>query len=146
MDVDGESRSHDTGLGDSRIAFRGHRARRRTSTDPPAIRVDGPAVRVISPRSVSPRQQILAGIRTYLHDHFPDVEFTEDVQVTTGNVIFHGSPRTHQIEVTETFLDGDNENTDCSLNHIRVWNLARAIREAGGRLVTVATTGLRIAP
>jgi len=101
---------------------------------------------VISPRSVSPRQQILAGIRTYLHDHFPDVEFTEDVQVTTGNVIFHGSPRTHQIEVTETFLDGDNENTDCSLNHIRVWNLARAIREAGGRLVTVATTGLRIAP
>jgi hypothetical protein len=110
--------------------------------------VDGPAFRVISSRSVSksPRQEILAGIRAYLHDHFPDVEFTEDVEVTTGNVIFHGRPRAHQIEVTETFLDGDNENADRSLNHIRVWNLARVLREAGGRLVTVATTGLRIAP
>jgi hypothetical protein len=48
--------------------------------------------------------------------------------------------------VTETFLDGDNEHADRSLNHIRVWNLARALREASGRLVTVATTGLRIAP
>ena len=94
---------------------------------------------------MSPRQEILAGIRTYLHDHFPDVEFTEDVEVTTGNVIFHGRPRNHQVEVTETFLDGDNENADRSLNHIRVWNLARALREAGSRLVTVATTGLRIA-
>ena len=103
---------------------------------------------MISLRSVSmsPRQEILAGIRIYLHDHFPDVEFTEDVEVTTGNVIFHGRPRAHQIEVTETFLDGENENSDRSLNHSRVWNLPRALREAGGRLVTVATTGLRIAP
>ena len=95
---------------------------------------------------MGPRQEILAGIRTYLHDHFPDVDFTDDVQVTTGNVIFHTRPRAHQVEVTETFLDGDTENADGSLNHIRVWNLARALREAGGRLVTVATTGLRIAP
>jgi hypothetical protein len=95
---------------------------------------------------MSPRQEILAGIRTYLHDHFPDIEFTEDVQVTTGNVIFNGRPRAHQIELTETFLDGDNDNADRSLNHIRVWNLARAIREAKGRLVTVTTTGVRIAP
>ena len=95
---------------------------------------------------MSPRQEILAGIRNYLHDHFPDVEFTDDVQVTTGNVIFHSHPRGHQVEVTETFLDGENETADRSLDHVRVWNLARALREAGGRLVTVATTGLRIAP
>ena len=52
---------------------------------------------MISSRSVSksPRQEILAGIRAYLHDHFPDVEFTEDVEATTGNVIFHGHPRAH---------------------------------------------------
>ena len=96
--------------------------------------------------SLSPRQQILAGLRTYLHDHFPDIEFTEDVQVTTGNVIFHGRPPANQVEVTEAVLVGDNENAVSPLNHIRVWNLARALREAHGRVVTVATTGLQIVP
>ena len=86
---------------------------------------------------MSPRQEILAGLHIYLHDHFPDIEFTDDVQATTGHVIFHSHPRGHQVDVTETFLDSDNENADRSLNHIRVWNLARALREAGGRLVTV---------
>jgi hypothetical protein len=87
---------------------------------------------------------ILTGIQTYLREHFPDTEFLESTEARTQSVFLttHRGP-SYRLEITQTFLDGEGGGTQ-SLNRIREWNLARALREANGRLVTLATTGISI--
>lgn len=89
-----------------------------------------------------PRSDILAGIRAYLAEHFPGDYFREDVHALTKSVFF-GSNSGHRLEVTETFFDGEDGATK-PLDDMRRWNVAKAMREAGARLVTLTTTGLRV--
>jgi hypothetical protein len=89
---------------------------------------------------------ILTGIQVYLREHFPDTEFLERREARTRSVFLttHRGP-SYRLEITQTFLDGEGGATQ-PLNRIREWNLARALREANGRLVTLATTGISIQP
>jgi hypothetical protein len=51
-----------------------------------------------------PAEDILAGIRRYLAEHFPDSEVHE-LDAPTGSVIFRGDgEQRFHLEVTETFL------------------------------------------
>lgn len=91
-----------------------------------------------------PSADIIAGIQAYLREHFPETDFLENVEPRTQSV-FLFTPRapSYRLEVTERFLDGE-EGITKPLNWIREWNLARTLREANGRLVTLATTGISI--
>jgi hypothetical protein len=87
---------------------------------------------------------ILTGIQTYLREHFPDSEFLESTEARTQSVFLttHRGP-SYRLEITRTFLDREGGATQ-SLNRIREWNVARALREANGKPVTLATTGISI--
>ncbi len=86
--------------------------------------------------------QVISGIRTYLRTHFPGVEFSAKNDAKTRSVILHadGRPR-YRLEVTERFLHCD-DGVPKSLGRLEEWNVAGALRDAGAKLVTVATTGL----
>jgi hypothetical protein len=88
----------------------------------------------------------LTRIQAYLREHFPDADFLERTEARTQSVFLttHRGP-SYRLEITKTFLDGEGGTTQ-ALNRIREWNLARALREANGRLVTLATGGIRIEP
>lgn len=88
--------------------------------------------------------EILEGIRSYLREHFPETEFSEQTEARTQSVIFHGSGVPgYRLAVTERFLDGD-DGAAGALDCVRRWNVARTLREAGRRLVTVTTAGCRV--
>jgi len=89
---------------------------------------------------------ILTGIQAYLREHFPDTEFLERTEARTQSVLLttHRGP-SYRLEITRTFLDGQGGAAPL-LNRIRGWNLARALREANGRLVTLDATGISIQP
>ena len=89
---------------------------------------------------------ILTGIQAYLREHFPDTEFLERTEARTQNILLmtHRGP-SYRLEITRTFLD-DQGGAAQPLNRIRGWNLARALREANGRLVTLDATGISIQP
>lgn len=91
-----------------------------------------------------PGPDIVDGILSYLRDHFPDAEFTEypDGDLT-GNTLLQTRDGQFRVALTETFLDGE-DGAATPLRWIREWNLARELRVAKGRLVTVRTDGLRI--
>jgi hypothetical protein len=87
---------------------------------------------------------IVEGILAYLREHFPDSEFTEYASPDlTGNTLLQTRDGQYRLAVTETFLDGD-DGAATPLRWIREWNLARELRAAKGRLVTVRTDGLRV--
>jgi hypothetical protein len=90
----------------------------------------------------SPGTDILAGIKAYLKEHFPGVEFKVRDDAKTHSVILEaeGRPR-YRLEVTARFLDGADGATK-SLAWVHDWNVAEVLREAGSNIVTLATTGL----
>ena len=89
-----------------------------------------------------PGTDILAGIKAYLKEHFPDVEFNARDDVKTKSVFLEaeGRPR-YRLEVTARFLAGA-EGATKSLAWVHDWNVANVLREAGNNIVTLATTGL----
>ena len=87
-------------------------------------------------------EEILSGIKAYLRQHFPDVEFTAKGDPKTDSVILQGNGRPrYRLEITERFLDGE-EGAVKSLEQVQQWTVAEALREARSKLVTLATTGL----
>ena len=89
-----------------------------------------------------PNAEILTGIKAYLRKHFPDVEFTAKDDEKTNSVILQGDGRPrYRLEVTERFLDG-KDGAAKSLEWLQQWDVAKALREARSKLVTLATTGL----
>lgn len=89
--------------------------------------------------------EILIGIKAYLGSHFPDVEFTAQDDPKTHSVVLHSDGRPHyRLEVTERFLEADGGVAKC-LGRLHEWEVAKALREARSKLVTLATTGLHTA-
>jgi hypothetical protein len=92
-------------------------------------------------RSVTDATQTdtLGALRTYLHEHFPDTEWDERIDVATRTVMLesHGDPK-HRLAITQRCLDGDDHVMDL----VRRSNLAKTLRYANGRLVTLTTTGI----
>jgi hypothetical protein len=93
----------------------------------------------------NPRAAILAGIKEYLREQFPDIQFTEQPEWRrTDNVLLVGGAEGgYRVAVTETFLRGE-QGADEALAWIREWNVALAIRESGGWLVVITTEGIRL--
>jgi hypothetical protein len=85
---------------------------------------------------------ILRGIRAYLWTHFPDVAFTAQDNDKTRSVVFHadGKPP-YRLEITERFLEAEI-GVARTLARLQEWEVAKVLREAKSKLVTVATTGL----
>jgi hypothetical protein len=86
--------------------------------------------------------EILTGIRAYLGAHFPGVEFTAKDDPRAHSVVLHGNGRPrYRLEITERFLKGD-DGVAKSLGRLQEWDVAQVLRDAGSKLVTLATTGL----
>jgi hypothetical protein len=86
--------------------------------------------------------EILTGIKAYLGTHFPDVEFTAKGDPKTHSVVLHGDGRPqYRLEVTERFLEAE-DGVAKSLGRLNEWEVAKVLREARSKLVTLATTGL----
>ena len=86
--------------------------------------------------------EILTGIKAYLGTHFPDVEFTATGDAKTRSVVLHGDGRPqYRLEVTERFLEAE-DGVAKSLGRLHEWEVAKVLREARSKLVTLATTGL----
>jgi len=86
--------------------------------------------------------EMLTGIRAYLGTHFPGTEFTARTDPKTHSVVLHGNGRPHyRLEVTERFLGAD-DGVAKSLGRLHEWEVAKVLREARSKLVTLATTGL----
>jgi hypothetical protein len=86
--------------------------------------------------------EILTGIKAYLGTHFPDIEFTAKDDPKTRSVVLHGDGRPHyRLEITERFLGAD-DGVAKSLGRLHEWDVAKVLREARSKLVTLATTGL----
>jgi hypothetical protein len=89
--------------------------------------------------------EILTGIKAYLRTHFPDIEFTVKDDPKTHSVVLHSDGRPHyRLEVTERFLDAD-DGVAKSLGRLHEWEVAKVLRDARSKLVTLATTGLHTA-
>jgi hypothetical protein len=89
--------------------------------------------------------EILTGIKAYLATHFPSIAFTAKDDPKTHSVVLHGDGRPHyRLEVTERFLDADEGVAKC-LGRLHEWEVAKALRDARSKLVTLATTGLHTA-
>jgi hypothetical protein len=86
--------------------------------------------------------EVLTGIKAYLGTHFPDVEFTVKGDPKTHSILLYGAGRPrYRLEVTERFLEAE-EGVARSLGRLHEWEVAKVLREAGSKLVTLATTGL----
>jgi hypothetical protein len=86
--------------------------------------------------------EMLTGITAYLRSHFPEVEFTIVDDVKAKHVVFRGDgPLRYRLEITDRFLKGE-DGVATSLSQLDKWEVAKALREAKGKPVTLATTGL----
>jgi hypothetical protein len=83
----------------------------------------------------------LEALRTYLRDHFPEMEWDERLDTTMRATIFHGQgePACH-LAATETFLEGNPGINPMDV--VRRENLARTLRLAQGKLVILTATGV----
>jgi hypothetical protein len=85
---------------------------------------------------------ILTGIRAYLGTHFPDVAFTAQDNPKTHSVVLHGEGKPpYRLEITARFLEAE-VGVVKSLGRLQEWEVAKVLREARSKLVTLATTGL----
>jgi hypothetical protein len=93
-----------------------------------------------------PKGEILEGIKHYLREHFPESHVMELNETATGSVILYGTgePR-YRLEVTERFLNSD-DGAELLLHQVRKWNVDGHLRQAGTRLVSLTTAGVRIEP
>jgi hypothetical protein len=86
--------------------------------------------------------EILTGIKAYLGIHFPDIEFTARRDPKTHSIVLLGDGRPqYRLEVTERFLDAEEGVAKC-LGRLQEWEVAKVLREARSKLVTLATTGM----
>ena len=86
--------------------------------------------------------EVLTGIKAYLRTHFPGVEFTSRDDPKTNSVILQGDGRPrYSHEDTQRFQDAE-DGAAKSLGRLDEWEVAKVLREARSKLVTLATTGL----
>jgi hypothetical protein len=85
---------------------------------------------------------MVTGVQEYLRVHFPDVEFAAIDDTKTTNVLFRadGVSR-YRLSITDRFMKAE-DGVARSLRRLDEWELAKTLRDAKGKLVTLATTGV----
>jgi len=86
--------------------------------------------------------EMVTGIKAYLRVHFPDVEFAAIDDAKTTSVLFRGDGTSrYRLSITDRFIKAE-DGVARSLRRLDEWELAKVLREAKGKLVTLATTGV----
>jgi len=91
-------------------------------------------------------QAVLALIRAYLSVEFEGAQISAMDEPRTGNVIFHVREPVgnYRLLVTQRYRDGD-DGVDAAINNLVRWGVAEMMRQSGGSIIILETTGARLA-